>query len=72
MKNINITLGIIDIRKNKEDLVLTPFIGIPYLNNNYVFIIGISITFIFWSIGLGAIYSKQPHRKSQTKQISNS
>ena len=70
---IRIQLGYQDIRKNNEDIMLTPFIGGVFAKNNKLkcTVLGLSINWIFYSIYIGFGFNvpkKVPHFLNHTKK----
>jgi len=52
MKQIRLLSGIQDIRTNKEDFVLTPFLFLVYVNTSNHKVFGIGICLFWWAIHL--------------------
>ena len=77
-KNIDLKkIGIVgvysDTRTNNEDIAITPYLSLFYVNDIFnnigrVFIAGISITFLYNSIGVGITYN-YPHGRASFKFI---
>lgn len=57
---MRIVSGFSDIRNNKEDFVLTPFLFLVFLRNPKIIkVYGIGLCWFYWSFYVGVKYNKK-------------